>query len=261
MDGMEAAAKIIAMETGTPIIAMTANVMVSELEKYKKNGMPDCLGKPFTSQELWYLLLKYLVPIGTMPSTIRIGTMPVNNEPVKSEDNDDIEHHKMMRLNFYRNNQTVCDEINEAVAAGEIKFAHRLAHTLKGSAGLLGKTGLKNAASEVETLLQDGSASVWETKMNILKAELKLVLEEFKPLLEEAAQNKPQALNYEQTLDLFEKLKPMLENNNPECIDLLNLIRSVPGAENLVHQIENYNFGEAANTLAGLNEKLEKNRA
>ncbi|MDR2964324.1 MAG: response regulator, partial [Treponema sp.] len=32
MDGMEAASKIMAMNTGTPIVAMTANVMVSELE-------------------------------------------------------------------------------------------------------------------------------------------------------------------------------------------------------------------------------------
>ncbi|MDR2558741.1 MAG: response regulator [Oscillospiraceae bacterium] len=53
MDGMEAAQKIADLKTGTPIIALTANVMTSELEKYTKLGMPDCLGKPFTSQELW----------------------------------------------------------------------------------------------------------------------------------------------------------------------------------------------------------------
>ncbi|MDR2600313.1 MAG: response regulator [Oscillospiraceae bacterium] len=63
MDGMEAASKILELNTGTPIIAMTANIMTSELENYEKAGMPDCLGKPFTSQELWQILLKYLTPI------------------------------------------------------------------------------------------------------------------------------------------------------------------------------------------------------
>ena len=63
MDGMEAAMQIMELRTSTPIAAMTANIMTSELEKYKKHGMPDCLGKPFTSQELWRVLLKYLKPL------------------------------------------------------------------------------------------------------------------------------------------------------------------------------------------------------
>jgi CheY-like chemotaxis protein/two-component sensor histidine kinase len=81
MDGMEAASKIIALNTGTPIVAMTANVMVSELEKYKRHGMPDCLGKPFTSQELWHILLKYLVPVSSEPIS------SVENEYPKSRIN------------------------------------------------------------------------------------------------------------------------------------------------------------------------------
>jgi CheY-like chemotaxis protein len=251
MDGMEAASKINAMNTGTPIIAMTANVMVSELEKYKKNGMPDCLGKPFTTQELWHILLKYLTPI---------NSEPINTNP--DEYNDNEEYQKMLRLNFYRNNQTVYNEITEAVASGDTKLAHRLAHTLKGNAGLLGKTRLRNAASEIEYLLRDGAASVWETKMNTLKIELSIVLDEFKLLMEETTREKPQALNTEQTLALFEKLIPMLENDNPECVELLGSIRAVSGTETLVQQIEDYNFKEAARlaaeTLVYLKEKIEE---
>jgi len=63
MDGLEATEEILELETGVPIIALTANVMSHDLERYKKIGMNDNLGKPFTSQELWYLLLKYLEPI------------------------------------------------------------------------------------------------------------------------------------------------------------------------------------------------------
>jgi CheY-like chemotaxis protein len=245
MDGMEAAAKIIALETGTPIVAMTANVMVSELEKYKRHGMPDCLGKPFTTQELWEVLLKYFTPI--------------SSELIEDihEYDDTEEQQKMMKLNFYRSSQNVHVEISEAAAAGDTKRAHRLAHSLNGNAGMLGKIELKNAASEIGSLLRDGVASIWENKMNVLKTELIRVLEEFKPLLDESlVQEKPQALDMEQTLSLFEKLKPMLENDNPESVDLLKTLRAVPGAEDLVQQIENYNFDEAAKLLARLHAKL-----
>jgi len=60
MDGLEAAKKIRELGIQTPIVAMTANMITSELDNYKKSGMEDCVGKPFTTQELWRCLLKYL---------------------------------------------------------------------------------------------------------------------------------------------------------------------------------------------------------
>ena len=242
MDGMEAASKIMAMNTGAPIIAMTANVMSSELEKYKRNGMPDCLGKPFTTQELWRMLLKYMTPVGSYHVD-------------EHEDNNELQ--KKLQINFYKNNQTVHAEITEAVAAGDVNLAHRLAHSLKGNAGLIGKMGLRNAAAEVEMLLKDGTASVWENKMNILKTELISVLDELKLLFDESMQQeKPQTLDTAQMLALFEKLEPMLENINPECVALLEDIRAVPGAEKLAQQIEDYDFESAAGTLVALKKKL-----
>jgi HPt (histidine-containing phosphotransfer) domain-containing protein len=203
------------------------------------------LGKPFTTQELWHVLLKYFTPI----SSEAIDDI--------SEYDDNEDEQKMMRLNFYKNNQNIHTEIAEAAAAGDTKRAHRLAHSLKGNAGMLGKINLKNAALEVEMLLRDGAASIWDTKMNALKAELTLVLEEFKPLIDESTeQKKPATMSVEEALVLFEKLQPMLEKINPECIDLLDDVRAVPGAEELVRQMENYDFKSAAKTLVELKNKI-----
>ncbi|MDR0442492.1 MAG: transporter substrate-binding domain-containing protein [Treponema sp.] len=63
MDGLEATVEIIKLDTGTPIIAMTANVMSDNREQYITNGMEDCVSKPFTSQELWNCLLRHLTPV------------------------------------------------------------------------------------------------------------------------------------------------------------------------------------------------------
>ena len=58
--------------------------------------------------------------------------------------------------------------------------------------------------------------------------------------------------NSEQTRALFAKLEPMLENINPECIDLIDEIRTIPGTEELARQIEDYDFEAASRTLTKL---------
>ncbi|MCL2265794.1 MAG: ATP-binding protein [Treponema sp.] len=63
MDGIEASLEILKLNAGIPMVAMTANIMSDDLEIYKSCGMDDCLGKPFTSQELWHCLLKYFTPV------------------------------------------------------------------------------------------------------------------------------------------------------------------------------------------------------
>jgi len=49
----------------------------------------------------------------------------------------------------------------------------------------------------------------------------------------------------------------MLECYNSECVNLLGKIRAVPGTEELVRQIEDYDFESAAETLAELMRDLE----
>jgi len=67
MDGLEATAEIVKLNIGIPIVALTANIMLDDMEIYKDSGMNDCIGKPFTSQELWHCLLKYFKPSSAMP--------------------------------------------------------------------------------------------------------------------------------------------------------------------------------------------------
>ena len=63
MDGLEATEKISRFKAGVPIIAMTANIMKNDRDLYLSLGMSDCISKPFTSQELWRCLLKYIKPV------------------------------------------------------------------------------------------------------------------------------------------------------------------------------------------------------
>jgi HPt (histidine-containing phosphotransfer) domain-containing protein len=169
-----------------------------------------------------------------------------------SQKQEDYILRQKLKINFVKSNRSKFPEIIEAIAAGDITLAHRLAHTLKGNAGQIGKTGLQKAAAEIEELLINRTIPTAE-QMQSLEAELNMVLEELSPLLDEALMlTGLENLNKEQVLVLFEKLEPMLEKINPECVNLLDEIRRLPGAEELTRQIEDYDFESAARTLAEL---------
>ena len=254
MDGIEATSKIIALNTGTPIVAMTANVMVGELEKYRAIGMSDCLGKPFTTQELWQVLMKYLEPVSC-------SIIDKNNYTSDNHASDNGKLLKKLQLHFAKNNQTMYDRVSKAVAANDVKLAHRLVHSLKGNAGQLGKIGLENAAAKIEALLKnDTIPDRIEDYLDVLNTELTLVLEELQPLLDEhIAREPPAPLSHEQKKALLAKLEQMLENMDPECVNLLEDIRTIPGTEEFAGLIENYDFESAIKILDQLKTKWEQN--
>jgi signal transduction histidine kinase/CheY-like chemotaxis protein len=245
MDGLEAAAIILELNLGIPIVAMTANIMSSDREMYKLSGMSDCVGKPFTSQELWQCLMKYFKPLNW------------KKEDVIQQENSE----KVLRQNlinsFVKNNQNFFVRITSALNEGDTKLAHRLAHTLKSNAGQLNKTSLQKAAENVENLLKDGKNIVTPKQMAALEKELNVVLAELKPQVSE--QPRPvmtEQLNREQMRELLDKLEPMLEEGNPESLKLLNILRTVPGSGKLVQQIEAFDFDIAIHTIAELKKEV-----
>ncbi|MCL2509443.1 MAG: ATP-binding protein, partial [Oscillospiraceae bacterium] len=246
MDGVEATSMINALDTGTPIVAMTANVMTSEMDNYRRCGMSDCVGKPFTTQELWRCLLKFLTPV----------SVSAEKETDQTRENEELQ--KKLRKKFVKDNQRKFAEIAKAITAGDMKLAHRLAHTLKGNAGQIGMSELQKAAAAIEGLLKEGTIPEKE-KMDDLEKKVASVLDELGPLLDEPdEQTAAPYMDAGQARELLEKLEPMLESFNSECVDLLDEIRTVRGAGDLARQIEDYDFESAAGTLAGLKKGLEQ---
>jgi len=239
MDGIEATPKIIALDAQTPIVAMTANIMSQDIDHYIRLGMKDYIGKPFTSQELWRCLLKHLKPVKFEDTVEKSSNVDKIQDRLKAE--------------FVKSNQTKFEDIQEAIATGDIKLAHRLAHTLKSNAGMIGKASLQAAAADMEYALVNETCLVTEAQMALLKSELAMVLDELYPLLNKTASfDEENLLSAEQTTALLEKLETMLNNRNPEALNHLDSVRSIPGAETLARQIEEYEFKAALITLSEL---------
>ena len=249
MDGLEAAARIIPLNVGTPIVALTANIMSNDRELYAKSGMDGYMGKPFTSQELWSCLLTHLKPLDAKPGE----SPPADEQSVE----DDLE--TQLKIDFAKGNRNKFTEIKDALEANDVKLAHRLAHTLKSNAALIGRPGLQKAAMETERMLTDGINKVTGEQVALLKAELAAVLKDLAPLLEAAEKPKDavETLAKAAALELLAKLEPLLKTGNPECLAYTDNLRGIPGSEALIEQMEEFEFRPAAETLAGLKQSVE----
>jgi CheY-like chemotaxis protein len=171
MDGLEASSKILELNSSLPIIAMTANIMSGDLEIYKQSGMNGCIGKPFTSQELWRCLLKYLKPVNKQDTAqkSRSADIPVDY---------DLEFKKTLIEVFLKSGQDRFNEIKSAIDCGDIKLAHRLVHSLKGNAAQIEKPALQRAAAAVELALKDEKNLVTSEQLVLLEKELNAALSE-----------------------------------------------------------------------------------
>ncbi|MCL2231481.1 MAG: ATP-binding protein [Treponema sp.] len=254
MDGLEASAKILTLNIGIPIIALTANIMANDMELYRQSGINDSVGKPFTSQELWYCLMKYF-----KPTTEGHADMQNKDSPLEA----DMDFQRNLQKMFVRNNQTKYEEIAQALEQNDIKLAHRLAHNLKSNAGHLGKVLLQQAAAKVEQYLEGGKNMVVPEQMAVLERELKAVFVEFEKLFDEAARAKEAQAAPDEPLaeqpparELLEKLEPMLKMGNPECMKLISSLRLLPDSEELILRMEDFDFDQAAAALADLKTKI-----
>jgi HPt (histidine-containing phosphotransfer) domain-containing protein len=173
---------------------------------------------------------------------------------------------KKLIRNFLEDNRDKAGEIENALKAGDVQLAHRLAHTLKGNAGQLGKGLLQQAAAEIEALLKDGKNQVTQQQMARLETELRDVLAEFEQSasreereeFEQKADAPAQALDKEAALSLLEELEPQLIMGKPECREYIGKLRRVPGSENLIRQMENLDFDPAIAILAELRLKIRR---
>ncbi|MDR1802516.1 MAG: response regulator, partial [Treponema sp.] len=250
MDGLEAAEKILEFNAGIPMVAMTANVMSNDREIYKLKGMDDCVGKPFTSQELWHCLMKYLKPVDWQ----RVDENPMAEDRLRQK----------LINNFVKDNSNKYGEIAEAIKTGDIKLAHRLAHTLKSNAGQLEKDLLRQAAADIEDRLKDGQNLVTPEQMAALERGLNAALAELGPRVVDLSGGGTAAgaeqISAESGLELIGKLEPLLELGDTGARQFIDELRHIKGSEELARQIEDFDFDLALATLAELKKSLEKQR-
>jgi two-component system sensor histidine kinase/response regulator len=175
MDGYQATTKLRSDSrlASLPIIAMTAHATIEERQRCLAAGMNDHISKPIDPAALFETVARFYTPsvdraLPTAPSSGRevipasaelptIAGLDTHDGVSRVGGNQKL-YVKLLR-DFAAQQKTAIERVREALEAGDVSTAERLAHTLKGVAGNIGAKDVQSAAGALERLIRDRSPS------------------------------------------------------------------------------------------------------
>ena len=167
-----------------PIIALTANVYVSEQNAFLAAGMNDHIGKPLDPDRLIATLAKWIHPARLAdsspppPTATASAPMPLPDLPgvkvaesVRRIGGNTGLYYSLLEK-FRINQKDAGRNIRDALASNDQKTAERLAHTLRGIAGTLGAEYLQTQAELLENKIKNGALDEVEPLIETIDREL-----------------------------------------------------------------------------------------
>jgi len=157
-----------------PIVVLTANAMIGIAEEFMKEGFDGFISKPIQTKHLDAILTKHIKD-KQAPEVIEAARLTRVEKSSESDINDFQENAdllKKLRLDFSERYANIFTDICQAINTDDLKKAHFLAHTLKGTSGLIQEHVLAQAAKVLEEKLSKGEIpsggelSVLETELN-----------------------------------------------------------------------------------------------
>ncbi|MDL2284361.1 response regulator [Oxalobacter sp. OttesenSCG-928-P03] len=275
MNGIEATRRIRMLDNEwcaeIPIIALTANAISGAKEQFLNAGMSDFLAKPIEGRPLNQILAKWLPPA---KQALSDGIAPAASAYDESSDYnaaildrhaglrnaaDDPALYQQLLDNFAIGKGHLFTQIADAIDADDTPLAHRLVHTLKSNAALIGASRLSQAAFAMEKALADENLPYARMQMKTLDTELRTVMSQLEQVISEphrfhAGPGEP---DIAKACELIERLAPLLSSGNTRCLEMLPEIREIllPFSDTgsmLVRQIEDFEFSLALETLSAL---------
>ena len=297
MDGLSAARKIRATPgfEHLPIVAMTANAMVTDYQNSMDAGMNEHITKPIDQSQLTETLLRWIAPrpAGSVPavSTASAPTAPAlaahsshgaggdaADLPASAELDTQrgllqlggaVDLYRKLLQNFLEQHAQEADRIASAWAQGDSAVARRLAHTVKGTAATLGAQALSQHAAALEKAVVQHDGAAITTALAVMQASLQTLCADlqayFAPRVAVSPRVQREATPTEHAvlLDGLQTLAPLLAAANLEAIGVVaqlgqSLAQSpwVEALEELQGQIGNMDFAAAQAHVHQLQQRL-----
>ncbi|MCB6184206.1 PAS domain S-box protein [Leeia sp. TBRC 13508] len=243
MDGYEATRRIREFNQEIPIIALTANVALSDKVDCLNAGMNDHIGKPIDIEQVVSVVSKYTHLVAPIANTKSLS------KPQEVEENASqrglIEPIKTILGRYGHNANIYLRTLESFVSSkdqllGDVVFAiennhhHLMAgawHALKGVAATIGASELSQLASENEKLAKNNketAASLFtqidiEKTTSLIEDSVNALFEQLDPIIktkQKSNKTEKSSLSSSEVEEKIASLVVLLENNNLEALKL-----------------------------------------
>ncbi|MBW9157946.1 response regulator [Clostridium sp. FP2] len=284
MDGVTATKEIRKnpAHSSLPIIAMTANAMISDRNKCIAAGMNDHVAKPIEPNKLFTILLNWIphkkinmlqvqAQSSMKTSAVELGfsipgldtSLGLRRVLCKKKS-----YINLLRKYIFGQKDTFI-EIEKMLSAGDWSSAERMAHTLKGVSGSIGAVMIEERAANLEGSIRNHTS---KHKLSPLIQETNVMLAKMIEHIEKALPEEKQTVmltgpssSLAELLNILEELKPYIETRKPKkCAQVMLKYRKlVWPIETQIHATEldkllsKYKFKEALEILKALMNKLK----
>ena len=276
MDGHEATREIRSdpRYDSLPIIAMTAQAMAEERDQCLAEGMNDHITKPIDPDLLYRTVLAFaghrVVPrAGVASEAPATEAASVELTAIAGVDIADGLHRVGGNLRLYRAmlQQYAEDQaetpaaLRAALAAGDVKTAERLAHTLKGVSATLGIKPASEAGAVVEDRIRHGRLEGIEDDLVALEEATGAVIAAIRAALTTAAPAAaaPDSADIAVVIPLLGRLEELLVNSDGAALDCvleaqeaLARVLSADEFAGLTREVQNFAFDAALAQLRAI---------
>jgi len=285
MDGIEAT-RVIRSDPrfgDLPIIAMTANALVSDREICLEAGMNDHIAKPIDPDRLFSVLLLWIKRPGgaaakgtPQAKAASAAKQAEDSRPLMVDGIDVIsalrrtggnrKRYETLLRRFAQQQAGATQEIRKSLSMGDAATAERIAHSLKGASGTLGAAALSEAAAKTEAAIKHGHGI--DASLSALAAVLIGTVEAIRTALPEptsinggGGSSDPSAV-----VEPLTRLRRLLESDDGEAADFIidarpDLSGVLTGTEleTLSELVGDFNFEAALNCLSSIADRLSLN--
>lgn len=271
MDGLAATRALRAMPTyqRTPILAMTASAYAEDRNACLAAGMNDFVAKPVQPKGLYATIRQYTgvvlpestsAPVPDGPGAIEAlapirGLVPADG--LRVTDGNQASYLRLLRR-FATERRGDVAQLRDLVDSNQWTEAHRLVHTLKGSAATIGGRDVRHAAQQVEELLRKAhvpSETLAEAINQLEAASTALFAELDAHLPSESAQVASQTVDWARLADAVPALLALLRHDDVQALHDFRLLAeplraAAGGAFAAIEQaVEGFEFETAAAKL------------